>query len=406
MQSDPFKALLPQLRTHPYPVFHTVRKLDPVHYSPGWQAWFLTRYEDVERVLKDPNFSVEKVSDFSQRLSEPYDTSRIERALASWVLFTDPPAHGRLRALISKAFTPRTLQRFEDSVRARIAMLLDRFDPSGPVDLMSGLASPLPVMTIADVLGGRAEDIHRFENWSHRLATFLGSDELSADMAHQAEVSLTSLEGYFRPLLAERRARPGDDLISSLATARSEKEEPLNDDEIVSMSILLFAAGHDTTTNLIGNGLLAVLTNPLEKRKLVEGRVTPEVAVEEVLRYDSPSQIASRSVLAEVQLGDKRLLPGQLVNLCLGAANRDPAIFPQPDRFDLERPNLARHLAFGRGIHTCVGAHLARLEARLVLGSLLERWPGLRLEGQPERYPTLGFRRLKTLPVRLGGSAS
>lgn len=401
MQSDPFKTLLPQLRTHPYPVFHTVRKLDPVHYSAGWQAWFLTRYEEVERVLKDSRFSVGRVADFSQRLGEAYDMTRIERALGSWLLFTDPPAHGRLRSLISRAFTPRTLQRFEASVRARIAMLLDRLDPSGTVDLMAGLASPLPVMTIADVLGGRPEDLGKFENWSHRLATFLGSDALTADLAAQAEASLESLEGYFRPLLEERRARPGDDLISSLLTARSEQEERLDDGEILSMSVLLFAAGHDTTTNLIGNGLLALLGHPLERRKLVEGKIAPEVAVEEILRFDSPSQIASRSVLEEVELGGKRLLPGQLVNLCLGAANRDPAVFPQPDRFDLARPNLARHLAFGRGIHTCVGSHLARLEARLVLESLLGRWPRVSLEGQPERYPTLGFRRLKSLPVRL-----
>lgn len=404
MQKDPFKALLPQLRTHPYPVFHTVRKLDPVHFSPGWDAWFLTRYEDVERVLKDPGFSVGRVSDFSQRLGEPYDMRRIEHSLASWVLFNDPPVHGRLRALISKAFTPRTLKRFEDSVRARIAMLLDRLEPDRTVDLMAGLASPLPVMTIADVLGGRPEDIHRFENWSHRLATFLGADDLNVEMARQAEASLDALENYFRPLIAERRGEPGDDLISGLVAARTDQGEQLTDDEIVSMCVLLFAAGHDTTTNLIGNGLLAVLTHPLERRKLLEGRVAPEVAVEEILRFDSPSQIASRSVLEEVELGGKRLLPGQLVNLCLGAANRDPAVFPQPDRFDLERPNLTRHLAFGKGIHTCVGAHLARLEARLVLESVLERWPAPRLEGQPERYPTLGFRRLKNLPVRLAAS--
>lgn len=401
MQRDPFKTLLPQLLTHPYPVFHTMRKLDPVHFSPGWQAWFLTGYEVVERALREPGFSVGRVSDFSQRLSEPYDMSRIEAHLSGWLLFTDPPAHGRLRSLISKAFTPRTLQRFEQSVRSRIAMLLDRLDPGQPVELMSALASPLPVMTIADILGGRPQDSQRFENWSHRLATFLGSDELTAELAHQAELSLTALESYFRELIAERRLEPTDDLISSLLSARGEQQEQLEESEVISMAILLFAAGHDTTTNLIGNGLLAVLSNPLEKRKLVEKRVSPEVAVEEILRYDSPSQIASRSVLEEVELGGKRLLPGQLVNLCLGAANRDPSVFPQPDRFDLERSNLTRHLAFGKGIHTCVGAHLARLEARLVLESVLERWPAMQLAGQPERYPTLGFRRLRSLPVKL-----
>ncbi|MEW6279885.1 MAG: cytochrome P450 [Candidatus Eremiobacterota bacterium] len=402
MQRDPFRNLLGQLVSNPYPVYHTVRRLDPVHYSPGWDAWFLTRHEDVEKVMRDARFSVGRVGDFSQRLSEPYPMERIERALGSWLLFTDPPRHGRLRALISRAFTPRTLQRFEQSVRDRVQGLVDRFRPEQTVDLISELASPLPVMTIADILGGRPQDLALFQDWSHQLATFLGSDELTAEVASRAEASLDGLEGYFRDLLEERERAPQDDLVSSLLAARDDEgRDRLTREEVLSLCTLLFAAGHDTTTNLLGNGFLALIQHPLEKRKVAQGQVSVETAVEEILRFDSPSQIASRHVLQDVELGGKRLRPGELVNLCMGAANRDPAVFPEPDRFDVSRPGLAKHLAFGRGIHTCVGAHLARLEARITFETVLGRWPRLALEGPVERYPTLGFRRLKSLPVRL-----
>ncbi len=376
-----------QLVVNPYPVYHIFRKLDPVHWSAAWDAWFVTSHEAVSFVLKDARFSVEQVSDFSTRLSEPYDMSRIERTLARLFLFMDPPAETRLRALFSKAFTPRTLERMEEVVRQRIDMLLEPL--TGKVNLLDVLASPLPVMTIADILGAQGDN---FQRWSHDLATFLGDERLTLETVRAADEAIQGLESYFTLLVEQRKTRPQDDLVSTMLAVQ------LTDQEVVDMCTLLFAAGHDTTTNLIANGILALLQHPGERARLPEKAAA---AVEEVLRWDTPAQVASRRIIQDVEVGGKTLRQGQVVNVAMGAANRDPAVFPEPDRFLLDRPGITRHIAFGKGIHTCVGAHLARLEARLAYAAVFTRWPGMRLAGSVERYPTVAFRRLKKLVVEL-----
>lgn len=394
MKPTALAELSAQLVVNPYPVYHTFRKLDPVHWSSVWDAWFVTSHEAVSFVMKDARFSVAQVSDFSTRMPEPYDMSRIERTLGSWILFMDPPAHTRLRALISKAFTPRTLERMEEVVRKRVDMLLEPL--SGRVNILEKLASPLPVMTIADILGARGNE-DRFQRWSHNLATFLGDERLTLQTVSAADEAIQGLEGYFAELVEERKADPQDDLVSTMLAAR-EAGQRLEDREVVDMCTLLFAAGHDTTTNLIANGILALLQHPSERARLPEKAAA---AVEEVLRWDTPAQVASRHIRADVEVGGKLMRQGQVVNVAMAAANRDPAVFPDPDRFVLDRPEITKHIAFGKGIHTCVGAHLARLEARLAYSSVFTRWPEMRLAGSVERYPTVAFRRLKELVVEL-----
>ena len=395
-----------QLLTNPYPAYHVIRKLDPVHWSPSWQSWFVTRYEDVGSLMKDNRLSVSQVAKFSDRLvgEEPLDAARgqlkkIEEWLASFLLFTDPPAHTRLRSLISKAFTPRSVELLAPVVQERVDRLLDPLRTGQVVDLMEHLAVPLPVMTIADFLGSRPQDYRELTGWSHDLASFLGNEYLSPESVARSLSSLEGMAHYFLGLLQERRHQPEDDLMSRLLEAQHEGST-LQESEILSMCILLFGAGHDTTTNFIANGLLALLQHPSEAARLVHQPELLEKVVEEVLRFDSPSLIAVRSVLQEIVVGGKTLLPGDSVNLCMGAANRDPAQFSEPDRFRIERQE-SNHIPFGRGIHFCVGSFLARLEARTVFATFLRKWPNSRLAAPPERIPTLAFRRLKHLKVEL-----
>lgn len=390
-----------QLKKNPYPVYHVLRKLDPVHWSPSWGAWFLTRFEDIWAIKKDNRFSVGRVSDFTARFQGlGADLDPLEARLGSWLLFMDPPRHTRMRALIGRAFTPRSLRRMEGIVAERVDLLLDAVDPSAPVDLMSALASPLPVMTIADILGARREDLARVEGWSHHLVSFLGSSVPTANILENARESLGAMEEYFRWIVGQRREQPGDDLTSELLAARLDDGEQLSEDEILAVCTLLFAAGHDTTTNLIGNGCLALLQHPAERKKLVDDMERIEAAVEEILRFDGPSQITSRYLTEDVEVGGKTLARGDCVNLCIGAANRDPVQFAEPDRFDLDRPP-GRTLAFGIGIHFCLGSFLARMEARSAFLGVLRRWPSLRLAAAPEHYESVGFRRLKRLEVEL-----
>lgn len=399
-----------QLLINPYPAYHVIRKLDPVHWSDSWQSWFITRYDDVAALMKDARLSVGQVSNFSNRLtgqgSSPEQLQEaqvrlktIEKWLASFLLFTDPPAHTRLRALISKAFTPRSVELLGPTIQERVDRLLEPLQTGDVVDLMQAIAIPLPVMTIADFLGSRPQDFRELQGWSHDLASFLGNEQLTPEVVGRSLESLEGMAGYFTTLMQERRGQPQDDLMSRLLQAQHEGTT-LQESEILSMCILLFGAGHDTTTNFIANGLLALLQHPSESAKVVRQPERIDRAVEEVLRYDSPSLIASRFVVQEVQLGNKVLRPGDSLNLCMGAANRDPAQFPEPDKFSLERQD-SNHIPFGRGIHFCVGSFLAKLEARTVFASFLKRWPGSRLAAPPERIPTLAFRRLKNLKVEL-----
>jgi pimeloyl-[acyl-carrier protein] synthase len=333
-------------------------------------------------VLRDPRFGREE---FQQMLTAVYGDETEKPALPRSMLFRDPPDHTRLRALVSKAFTPRMIETMREHIQEIVDRLLDRVQDAGRMDVIEDLAYPLPVTVICEMLGVPVDDHASIRGWSAEIARSLDAIGLPSDqdIVERGRTSRRALADYFRRLVPERRARPQNDLLSGLIAAE-EQGDKLSQDEVIAMCLLLFIAGHETTVNLIGNGTLALLRHPDQMKKL---RAEPSLignAVEELLRYDSPVQRTARITTTEVELAGQPLPKGAMVITALGAANRDPAQFADPDRLDVTRKD-PRHISFGFGIHFCLGAPLARVEGQLALGTLLRRAPKLALaEANPE----------------------
>jgi pimeloyl-[acyl-carrier protein] synthase len=401
-----FNPFLPEVHEDPYPLYHRLREEDPVHRSP-LGLWVLTRHADVLAVLRDPRMS--RDPRHSERFELLRSSAEVDQLLTSEeaapsMLFVDPPDHTRLRALVNKAFTPAAVERLRPEVEAIVAGLLNRVAGTGAMDVVEDLAYPLPVTVICELFGVPEADRDRFRVWSRELVRLL-DPLVAADALERALHARLALRGYLHELIGERRARPTGDLLTALIAAEDQGHS-LSEAELVSMCVLLLVAGHETTVNLIANGTLALLRDPEARASLRADPTLAGSAVEELLRYDSPVQFTSRHALADLDIGGVRVRAGQTVVAVLGAANRDPAQFPDPDRLDLARaPN--RHIAFGGGIHFCLGAPLARMEARIAIPALLARLPGLALGPRPPaRRDTVTLRGLASLPVTfpaLGG---
>lgn len=376
-----FNPFAPEVHADPYPTYRRMREEDPVHFNTWSGIWFLTRHADCLQFLKDPRFSAER------RRAEGYTPP--QRDIHPSILTLDPPDHTRLRNLVNRAFTPRMVEGLAPRIERLVGELLDAAEPAGGMELISSLAYPLPVTVIAEMLGVPAEDHDRFARWSAVLAASLDPVVDDVDAVFDARDALFD---YFRGIIALRRKDPRDDLLTALLGAE------MSEQELLSMCNLLLIAGHETTVNLIGNGLLTLFRHP-EQLALLRGRPDlMESAVEELLRYDSPVQLTGRVALEDVEWDGRAIKALTPVVSILGAADRDPMVFDDPDVLDLARsPNP--HLAFGRGIHFCLGAPLARLEARIAFRQLLERFPALRLAGEPELRPTIVLRGLSQLPV-------
>ncbi len=396
---DPFRA---EFRQDPYPVYHRYRAASPVHRveGPGGRAsWYLFRYEDVGNALKEPRFIREARRIFPRDAFAPIpkEQSAFWEMTDRWMLFRDPPDHTRLRSLVNKAFTPRITERTAPRIQAVADDLLDRVVGTGKMDLVLEFAFPLPVIVIAEMLGVPPADRERFRAWSMALAAAIDVKQSSAAYAEGNRATL-ELTAYLREIVEERRRHPREDLISDLIRAEEDGGR-LSEEELLATLTLLVLAGHETTVNLIGNGMLALLRAPAELARL---RACPELfpdAVEELLRYDSPVQMTRRLAAEDLCVGGQQIRRGDDVRILLGAANRDPEAFPDPDRLDLSRRG-APHRAFGLGIHFCVGATLARTEGQLAIATLLRRLPGLRLERGPLSWrESVGFRALTGLPV-------
>jgi cytochrome P450 len=390
-----FNPFLPEFHADPYPFYRRLREEDPVHRSPlGF--WVLTRYDDCVTVLRDPRFGREE---FQQMLSAVYGGEESDRLPRS-MLFRDPPDHTRLRALVSKAFTPRVVEQMREHIQGIVDRLLDRALGRGGMDVIEDLAYPLPVTVICEMLGVPVGDHASIRGWSADIARSLDAIGLPSDQAivDRGRAARRALGDYFRALVPGRRARPQADLLSGLLAAE-EQGDRLSEPEVISMCLLLFIAGHETTVNLIGNGLLALLRHPEQLAKVQADPGLVPNAVEELLRYDSPVQRTARMTTCDLDLAGHRLERGTMVVAALGAANRDPAQFPDPDRLDVTRRDV-RHISFGYGIHFCLGAPLARLEGQLALGTLLRRAPGLALaEPEPEWRESSVLRGLRRLRV-------
>ncbi|CAN5522304.1 cytochrome P450 [soil metagenome] len=399
----------PSFVEDPYPAYARLREADAVHWCEPWQAWVVNSHDANIEVLRQPDA-------FSSAGYELAMLEAIERArpgaAASLVAhystqalsITDPPAHTRLRRLLVSNFTPRVVERLRPRVRELTASLLDDLPADGEVDILGGFAYPLPALVIGELLGVPPADRDRFMGWSADIVAFVGTGATDPARVDRAERSMAEFRESLRPLIADRRRRPSDDLLGSLAGA-SPDQGGLTDDELVATCVTLLFAGHETTANLIGNGLLALLRHPDQLRRLRERPDLAERAVEELLRFDSPVQRNRRRAARDVELAGRRIATGDRVLAFLGAANRDPAAFPHPDRLDIER-SPGRHLAFGHGIHYCVGAALSRLEAPLALTAVLERFPRVGPAPGGTRWkPNIAFRGLEELRVRLDTSA-
>ena len=388
-----YNPLSAEMAQDPYPTYAKLRGRDPVHRSRLMDAWVFSRFSDADAILRDHrHFS----SDPRKRVASGRRAS-LPRVEEPSMLFLDPPDHTRLRALVNKAFTPRAVAALEPHIRELMTTLLDAVDDPAAFDLMEAVAKPLPVIVIAEMLGIPPEDRAQFAVWSDQRARIL-EPTLSPEERETADAAMRSLDEYLVPIISERKADPKDDIISALAQAEEEGDK-LTEREVLIMLRLLLVAGNETTTNLIGNGVLALLRHPDQLAALREDPGLIPSAVEELLRFDSPVQVDMRSVRDDCDVNGFPLRRGDSVVMLLGAANRDPDRFEAPDRLDVRRGDQ-NHLAFGRGIHHCLGAPLARLEGRVVLETLIERFGSMRLlEDRPAFRSSVVLRGLLALPV-------
>lgn len=385
---------------NPFPVLRQLQAEDPVHWSDPLGSWVLTRYDDVKTSLNDPRLSSDRISPFleHQPVGGRPELQELGRAVGMWAVFTDPPTHTRLRGLMDKAFTPRAVERLRPRIEHIVARLIDRVQAQGQMDLIRDFAYPLPVTVIAELIGVPEHDHERFKLWSDELASFIGSAVATPDKYDRAGRSMAEMRNYFSHMLTMRRTEPQGDMMSGLIVA-AERRGDISEDELIATCVLLLFAGHETTTNLIGNGVLALLRNPDQLQRWREDPRLTRSAVEELLRYDAPTPAMVRVAIEDIEIEDKRIKHGDRIFAMINAANRDPRHFKDPDRLDLRRTNN-RHLTFGYGIHFCLGAPLARLEAQLAIPALLRRLPDLELSTDNLQWlDSLIFRGVKSLPV-------
>jgi len=390
-----------EIRANPYPFYAELRRNDPVHWDDEIGSWVLTRYADIAFAYADPRFSrAEGLRRGFERLpaSECIAAEPVYHALSKTMFYADPPYHTRLRGLVNSAFTPLAVEQMRPHIQQIVNDLLDAVRGRGEMEAMRELAHPLPILVIAKMLGLPSEDRQQFKDWSDDIFAILGSVPHAPQLMERAARSLSELSTYITRLSEARRQEPRRDLFTALLGA-VEAGERLSQEELVSNVIILLSAGHETTSNLLGNGLLALLQHPDQLKKLRDGPALMPLAVEEMLRYDNPVQIAYRCATDDVNIGDKCIRAGQLVNSVLAAGNRDPDRYSLPDLFEITRDE-GRHLGFGLGIHFCIGAPLVRLEAQIAFDAILNRLPHLRLASEEliwQEQPI--FRGLRTLPL-------
>ena len=399
-----FDIFDPAFRADPYPVYAAMRAYDPVHRgrppTPGnhdtpW--WYLFRYADVAAVLKDPRFgrAIAPALDEPPPPVPPDEREPFWDMYAQWTLALEPPEHTRQRALLNHAFTARVVEALRPTIAARAAALLDAFTARGSGDVVADYAFPLTLSVIAALIGIPAHDLDQVKEWSLTIAAVLDYKR-SWDVMAACNDMTRDFTAYLREIVAARRARPDDDLITRLLTA-TDGAERLGEDELIALCVMLLFAGHETTVNLISAGALLLLENP-DQLTLFRARPNlTDAAVDEFLRLHSPIQATTRIAYADVTIGDQPIRRGESVTLLLGAANRDPAVFADPDRLDIaRRPN--RHLAFGRGIHYCLGAPLAVAQGGIALRLLFEQ-ANWQLGDDAVWGETFGFRGLQSLLV-------
>ncbi len=392
-----YHLLDPEVLADPYPLYRRLRAEDPVHWDPYLHAWVVTAYAEAVEVLH--RFSAERTPT-PEKLAAlgMSELSPIAHVMVRQMLFLDPPAHTRVRRLASVAFTPRRVQRLRAHIEQITESLIDDVITGGRMEVMEDLAGPLPAIVTAEMLGVPTEDHRRLKGWSQDFAEMLGNFQHNPGRAARVAASLEEMTAYFLAAVRGQATAPTEGLVNALATAEVDGDR-LSEDEVVANIIVTLVGGQETTTNLIGNGLLTLLRHPEVMARLRDAPELIPSAVEELLRYESPSQHTARLAPDDLQLGGRPIRRGQAVIAVMGAANRDPARFPDPDRVDIERADN-RHLAFGWAGHFCFGAPLARIEGQVAFAALLRRLPRLALTAETITWRSnLGLRGLTALPV-------
>jgi hypothetical protein len=392
-----YRLLDPDVLANPYPLYHRLRREDPVHWDPFLHAWVVTRYADVVTVLH--RFSANRTPTPEQLAALGLESlTPVARVMVRQMLFLDAPSHTRIRGLASQAFTPRRVERLREHIQDIMDGLLDAVVARGRMDVIEDLAAPLPAIVTAEMLGVPTRDHGLLKKWSADFAEMLGNFQHNPDRAARVLRSTEEMVVYFRDAVREQRERPRDGLVSALLAAEIDGDR-FTEDEVIANVIVTMVGGQETTTNLIGNGILTLLRNPEALARLRDDPALIASATEELLRYESPSQHTARLAPDDVVLGDKLIRKRQAVIAVMGAGNRDPERFPDPDRLDLGRTDN-RHLAFGWAAHFCFGAPLARIEGQIAFATMLRRLKNLRLEPGPLVWrENLGLRGLTALPV-------
>ena len=392
-----YHLLSPEVLADPYPLYERLRTEDPVLWDPFLHAWIVTRYDDVVRVLLD--FSALRTPTPEQLTSMGLASlTPIAQVMVKQMLFMDPPAHTRLRGLCSQAFTPRRVDALRQHIQDIADRLLDPLLAVGEMDLIADFAAPLPAIVTAEMLGVPTSDHRHLKEWSADFAEMLGNFQHNPNRSDRVLRTLNEMTSYFREAIAEQRVRPREGLIQSLLAAEIDGDR-LSEEELVANLIVTMVGGQETTTNLIGNGILTLLRNPDVQEDLRNNLSLIGSAVEELLRFESPSQHTARLANEDLEIGGKQIRKRQAVMAVMGAANRDPERFPSPDRLDIRRRDN-RHVAFGFGAHFCFGAPLARIEGQIAFATILQRLKHLQLKPGPVVWrENLGLRGLKALSV-------
>ncbi|WP_257450224.1 cytochrome P450 [Archangium lipolyticum] len=392
----------PGMFDNPFRLYNEMREADPVYWCEPLQGWMISRYADCVTALRDgARFSAARMAHLVAAQApdvRPDDMPFSFRLNTLGIIFQDGAAHVRLRSHANRAFTPRALEAYHSLVRDTVDQLVAEALARGSMDYQKDFAEPLPAIVIARMFGVPVQDRHRFKQWTEDLTLFFSQGVSDRAGAQRAEAGARDFGAYLQDLIDKRRSEPGEDMLSYLIGGESEGR--ITAEELVVQAVMLIAAGHLTTLDMLGTSMLALLEHPAELRRIQESPELLTNAIEELLRFQSPVQIMHRLLTEDVEMGGQRMRKGQLVYINFAAANRDPRVFSEPDRLDVGRANAKQHLAFGGGAHYCVGANLSRMEAERAFGELFRRMPGLRVAAEPVwRRHGLVYRGLASLPV-------
>ncbi|MEH1788637.1 MAG: cytochrome P450 [Nostoc sp.] len=397
-----FNPFDPEFRANPYPTYHQLRSQSPIHKTSSFTGneWLLTRFADVKAVLSDSRFGVddlpERLNQKSLYLKQQTEFQALSLTISKWLFFLNPPDHTRLRGLVGKSFSPGNLEGMRPQVQKTVDKLLDKVQETGTMDIISDLACPLPAIVTSSILGMSTEGISQLTQWAHDLFRVFDQPMSLENYQYLNRIALEFRE-YFSSLIAEREKNPQEDLICNMIAVQKQSGD-LNYDELIAFCAMLFSVGQDTTENLLGNSFLALLNHPEQLQKLKQEPTMIANAVEELLRYDSPVQLLARVAMEDVEIDGNLIRAGERVHISLGAANRDPSQFPNPDALDFSRQKHG--MPFGAGMHYCLGSTLARIQGQVAINTVVQRLSNLKLNtDRLEWRKNIVLRGMKSLPV-------